>query len=347
MEKTETTTAVPVDRLAQLAIEIEAIRAYVRKHARGKGKAPRGRSKSTRRVLNEPQASVVMVRPMLIWQKWGGYEDPDSLWMEAPVPNGQVDWACLLGDTVCVTVECKNLGVNLRDVKAVTQACAYAFSVAAPYAVLTDGAVWGIYDVFKKALPVDKLIRKIDIMKCSVAEAAEFFALLSRDNFEKGIKRIAKEAAPARKSRSRRRGKRVSLKSPEHRRHLSAVETTLGVPLALVGNSRNTYVQPDGGRVRFSLSSSKRGPAMFNISVEHLDEGLIYLADATRGYGWLVPASKLREFLIGTEGQTAAGSKSSWTPRVIASGSGDVLRTSGAASNVFDLDAYRHHAVGR
>lgn len=80
-----------------------------------------------------------------------------------------------------MTIECKNLGLNLRDEKAVTQACCYAFAAGAPFAVLTDGLVWALYGTLMKGRPLDKLVRKIDLRKCSIGEAFEFFGFWTKN----------------------------------------------------------------------------------------------------------------------------------------------------------------------
>jgi predicted type IV restriction endonuclease len=128
MERTKTTSQANIDLVA-LNAEISSIRAYASHHIKARAKSA-GRSKGRReRHLNEPQVAMVMVQPILNLMGWGTRDDPDSLWRELALTNGQVDFACLVDNEVRVTIECKNLGVNLRE-EVVTQAGCYAFARA-------------------------------------------------------------------------------------------------------------------------------------------------------------------------------------------------------------------------
>jgi hypothetical protein len=341
MERKQNTSQANIDPVA-LAAEIGAIRAYASRHIKARAKNA-ARSKGRReRHLNEPQVAMVMVQPILNLMGWGTRDDPDSLWRELALPNGQADFACLVDSEVKVTIECKNLGVNLREEKVVTQAGCYAFAAGAPFAVLTDGLIWAVYSTFSKGRPLEKLVRKIDLMKCSIEDAVGFFGFWSKTRAVAGELRIAKPQTAARKARGRRaKSRRASLNSPKFRNHVSLVERSIGGPLHPVENARNTFETSAGKRIRFCLSSGKKGAAMFNIGREHLDGGMLFLAHDSCEYGWLVPVDMLSEYLLGASPVTDA-SRKAWTPRVSWSEEGDVLWTNRGTLKTFSLTAHRH-----
>lgn len=325
-----------------LAGEIGIVRAYAAGHLNGKSKSGARSRTKRRRQLNEPQVAMVMVQPILNAIGWGTRDDPDSLWREYVLPNGQADFACLVGDEVKVTVECKNLGTNLRDEKVVTQACTYAFGAGAPFAVLTDGLVWAIYATFMKGRPVDKLVRRIDLRKCSTEEAVSFFGFWSKARAMTGDLRISKPTSPSRKTRAKRKkAPRASLNAPAFRPYVALVERSIGGPLAPVENARNTFQAPDGRRVRFCLSSGRTDQAMFNIGLEHLESGLLFLAHEGCDRGWLVPVAEISEYLLGSATGVVSPRKT-WTPRVSWSEEGDILWTNKEAMATLSLTPHRH-----
>jgi hypothetical protein len=341
MERTKTTSQANIDPAA-LAAEIGAIRAYASRHIKARAKNAT-RSKGRReRHLNEPQVAMVMVQPILNLMGWGTRNDPDSLWRELALPNGQADFACLVDNEVKVTIECKNLGANLREEKVVTQAGCYAFAAGAPFAVLTDGLVWAVYSTFSKGRPLKKLVRKVDLMKCSIEDATEFFGFWSKAKAIAGEIRVSKPQSAGRKARGRKaKSRRTSLNSPGFRNHVALVERSIGGPLRPVENARNTFETSAGERIRFCLSSGKKGAAMFNIGREHLDGGMLFLAHDGCEHGWLVPADMLSEYLLGATPVDDTPRKT-WTPRVSWSDEGDLLWTNREALKTLSLTAHRH-----
>lgn len=342
MDSIRNSTSTPDIDPAALAAEIGAVRAYAAGHMNAKAKAA-GRSRPRRRrQLNEPQVAMVMVQPVLNLIGWGTRDDPDSLWREFVLPNGQADFACLVGNEVKVTVECKNLGVNLRDEKVVTQACTYAFGAGAPFAVLTDGLIWAIYATFMKGRPVDKLVRRIDLRKCTTDEATAFFGFWSKARATAGDLRISKPTPQSRKTRGKKkRARRASLNTPGFRKYVTLVERSIGGPLAPLDNARNTFLTPSGNRIRFCLSSGKNGQAMFNISMNHLESGMLFLAHEGCERGWLVPVTEISEYLLGST-TSEASQRRTWTPRVSWSDEGDVLWTNKGVMATLSLTPHRH-----
>lgn len=274
--------------------------AYTQRHSRG-GEQPRNGVPR----LNEPQAAHVMVEPLLKFMGWGLPDDPDSLWREYPMPNGgQVDYACRVGAAVKITVECKNLHVDLRDHKAVSQATTYGFVVDAPLSVLTDGIVWGLYSTKADGLPVDKLVRKIDLRRNTPEQIAAFFHLWDKPaassgrlNITKGdiSGRPPKQASTGR--RRKRKNTRVTINAPAFRNHIAIAEQAIGELLAPVANSRNTFRTQSGKVVRFFASAAKDNGGWFNFQADHLAADWLFLAVDGVAHGWLIPASAVSGYL--------------------------------------------------
>ncbi|WP_327210600.1 hypothetical protein [Rhizobium leguminosarum] len=315
-----------ISDLCRLREIIEGIRRYAASHRPAKsgkgGRRPRADDDENPR-LHEPQTKGVMIEPVLAWMGWGSADDPDSLWREFPVPNGQVDYVCRAGRRPCLTIEAKKPDLNLRDRKSVTQACGYALSVNAPYAILTDGLVWGVFDIYARKLPVDKLVRKIDLRTCSTEDALQFFRHLTKARALEGDLKVP--AAPtnasktSRKARKKAKARRVSLKSPAFRRHVNSIGGSFGGDLLPVESSRNTFMSTAGQKVRFCASGGDE--PMFNLGADNLDVGHVYLVQDGVSHGWMIPADLLRRYFA----EGGLGDRKSWTFKVASSEEGDVL----------------------
>jgi len=328
-------------KLEELDRLIRANLDYAAAHDR-RGMTVRPPGKRKTQTLNEPQASMVMVEPLLRWLGWGKGDRPDSLWREYVLPRGgRADYACRVGDRVFMTVECKLPGANLRDENTTWQACGYGFFASARFALLTDGLTWIVYRTNVEQDPRGKLVRKIDLRKSSSREAAAFFSFLSMARAERNFP--SRTAASSQRNRkvSRRTGKRrrASLSCPEFARHLQSVEKQMGERLLRSEAGRNAFTTASGKRVRFCLSSGKGDVAMFNIGVGHLDDQVIVLVDRAADRSWIVPADYLAGYLL----RDNPRGKSAWTPRVVCGPDGeDALWTNLSRLDALNLTVHRH-----
>jgi hypothetical protein len=283
------------EQLDGLWAEIETIRAYALNHLQPTS------GKSDPR-LNEPQTSRVMVEPILSRLGWGNSDDRDSLWREFELSSGRVDLACRLEGRTRVTVECKKFGTDLRAIKHATQACLYAYESVSPYAVLTDGAVWSIYDTFMEADTKEKLLVSINIRKCKKEEAWAFFRPLTIENARAGdikVRRLPKAVASKAKRKGKRRFRRAHISSPEFKPHIEAVTKELG-DLVLMDSSRNTFVNPHDAKkpvVRFCVAEGTKSDPIFSLPGGMLIGcERIYLARKGESHGWLVPTADIQKF---------------------------------------------------
>ncbi len=275
-----------------------------------------------------------MILPLLKLIGWDVRDD--SLWNEYVLSNGQVDLACLIEHRVVVAIECKNLGLQLRDETFVGQACCYGIVAGARYAILTDGLIWHIYGMHKAGFPKEKLVRKIDLRKCTIDDAIDFFGSWSKHRALSSDLRIPKAHTGKPKKRKCRR---ATLTSRTFSSNIAVVERSLGSPLRPIENARNTFETPSGERIRFCLSAGDR--PMFTIGKEHLDDGRLFLTHEGYEHGWLVPAEKLNAYFSHAAPPTEVASKKTWTPRVSSSADGDFLWTNRGAMKPLSLTPHR------
>ena len=102
---------------------------------------------------NEIRTRMVLVDPLLVALGWNT-TDPSMVLAEYDISGYRADYALLDGDgKPVVFIEAKRLGVNLTPNR--MQVINYANITGVPYAVLTDGNRWELYDVFDQK-PIDE-----------------------------------------------------------------------------------------------------------------------------------------------------------------------------------------------
>lgn len=106
---------------------------------------------------NEAQTRASLIDPILTALGWD-VADPALVRHEVKSSDGFADYTLLKGeDHPAAIVEAKALGA-LLDIKEVGQTTNYANHRGAPYAALTNGDRWILYDVFKEARLEDRLL---------------------------------------------------------------------------------------------------------------------------------------------------------------------------------------------
>lgn len=102
---------------------------------------------------NEMRTRMVLVDPLLVALDWNT-ADPSMVLAEYDISGYRADYALLDNDgKPVVFIEAKRLGVNLTPNR--MQVINYANITGVPYAVLTDGNRWELYDVFDQK-PIDE-----------------------------------------------------------------------------------------------------------------------------------------------------------------------------------------------
>ncbi len=103
-----------------------------------------------------------LIDPLLRGLGWDT-SDPAQVVVEYRSAAGSADYA-LFGQssTPTVIVEAKKLGTQL-DAKVLLQVTGYCQQAGIPYAAITDGQHWELYDVFKPAAMADSIVIKLDL----------------------------------------------------------------------------------------------------------------------------------------------------------------------------------------
>ena len=124
----------------------------------------RDRINSARSVggWNEAQTRASLIDPILTALGWD-VADPALVRHELKSSGGRADYTLLRHeDQLAVIMEAKPLG-DLLGTKEVGQTTNYANHVGAPYAGLTNGDRWVLYDVFKQAKIEDRLLLDVTV----------------------------------------------------------------------------------------------------------------------------------------------------------------------------------------
>lgn len=129
---------------------------------------------------SEIRTRTVLINPILNVLGWD-VTDPQVVKIEYNLrtfPNQQVDYALCNGDETVVFVESKKLSEPLH--RHAHQMLHYAVGDGIKYAVLTDGNLWEMYDVFKQLPLNDKKILDIDLSSSHTITSAFNFLRLWR-----------------------------------------------------------------------------------------------------------------------------------------------------------------------
>ena len=136
---------------------------------------------------SEKRTRPVLIDPILRVLGWD-VADPSIVKIEYNLrtfPNQQVDYALCYDSRVVVFVEAKKLYEPLKN--HAHQMVNYAVGDGIKYAVLTDGNLWEMYDVFKEIAWSEKKILSIDISSSDSVTGALNFLGLWRFNLQSSV----------------------------------------------------------------------------------------------------------------------------------------------------------------
>lgn len=115
-----------------------------------------------------------------------GYDKYKEVSSEHAIRGTYVDRVVTVEDKKRFLIEAKAIGVELKD-NHVKQAVDYAANEGVPWVVLSNGAIWRLYNV-KFGKPIDKtLVFEIDILTCDCKsdDTIGCFASLSTEGYSK------------------------------------------------------------------------------------------------------------------------------------------------------------------
>ena len=116
-----------------------------------------------------------------------GYDKFQEITRQYAIRGTFVDLAVKVDETVRFLIEVKAIGFDLKDIH-VKQAIDYAANEGIEWVILTNGAVWRVYNVHF-GQPIEKiLVCEVDLIALSPKsdEILECFGNLSREGFSKG-----------------------------------------------------------------------------------------------------------------------------------------------------------------
>lgn len=118
-----------------------------------------------------------------------GYDKYTEITSEFAIKKTFCDLALKIDDRLCLLIECKAIGLSLKD-DYVKQATDYAANAGIDWVVLTNGAIWRVYKItFSK--PIDKeLVYEFDFTELSTKKQSdiEMIYYLSRESLSKSSK---------------------------------------------------------------------------------------------------------------------------------------------------------------
>ena len=133
------------------------------------------------RGWNEAQTRASLIDPILTALGWDT-TDPLSVRHEFTAQGGRADYALLKSEKeLAAIVEAKTLG-NPLDTPELGQTVNYANMLGAPYAVLTDGNRWLLYDIFRQAPIEDRRLFDICLFDQKAHSSALELLALWRPN---------------------------------------------------------------------------------------------------------------------------------------------------------------------
>ena len=133
---------------------------------------------------NETRTRMALIDTLLQALGWN-VSDPGVVTPEYRVAGGLADYALLRPDGRPVaTVEAKKLGERMASHS--MQMLNYANAAGIPYAGLTDGNHWELYDVFRRAPLEERRILEVSIADAPAHESALKLLLLWRPNLASG-----------------------------------------------------------------------------------------------------------------------------------------------------------------
>lgn len=118
-----------------------------------------------------------------------GYDKYTEVTSEFAIKKTFCDLALKVDDRLCLLIECKAIGLGLKD-DYIKQATDYAANAGVDWVVLTNGVLWKVYKI-TFAKPIDKeLVYEFDFTELSVKKQTdvEMIFYLSRESLSKSSK---------------------------------------------------------------------------------------------------------------------------------------------------------------
>ena len=133
---------------------------------------------------NEQAVRDQIVNPLLKSLGWD-IENPDEIQPNVSTDEGIPDYCLFRSGKPILFIEAKKLSIDIEDKPAVKQLAKYCFGEGMKYGVLTNGAVWILFNAFQEGTTMaDRILWKVDIEGDELTSSIKRLNIISKDNIE-------------------------------------------------------------------------------------------------------------------------------------------------------------------
>jgi hypothetical protein len=133
---------------------------------------------------NEQAVRDQIVNPLLKNLGWDT-ENPDEVQPNVSTEEGIPDYSLFKDGKPVLFIEAKKLSVDIEDKQVVKQLAKYCFGEGMKYGVLTNGAVWILFNAFQEGTTMaDRVLWKVDIEGDELTSSIKRLNIISKGNVE-------------------------------------------------------------------------------------------------------------------------------------------------------------------
>ncbi|MCY4475232.1 MAG: type I restriction endonuclease [Chloroflexi bacterium] len=131
---------------------------------------------------NESPTRQLLIDPLLDALGWD-FEDSRRVALEFPIGQLRSDYVLIVDGRPKIVVEAKRFGTRLSG-EPTKQVLRYANKASIRYALITDGAVWRMFDVFESRGPALHVVMDLDLIATDATDAAHILERMTYETIE-------------------------------------------------------------------------------------------------------------------------------------------------------------------
>ena len=131
---------------------------------------------------NESPTRQLLIDPLLDALGWD-FEDSRRVVLEFPIGRLRTDYALIVDGRPKIAVEAKRFGTRLSGAPT-KQVLRYADKASIRYALVTDGAVWRMFDAFESEDSALQIVMDLDLIAADATEAARLLERMTYETIE-------------------------------------------------------------------------------------------------------------------------------------------------------------------
>ena len=131
---------------------------------------------------NESPTRQLLIDPLLDALGWD-FEDSSRVILEFPIGRLRVDYVLIVDGRPKIAVEAKRFGTAIGG-EPIEQVLRYADKASIRYALVTDGAVWRMFDVFESESSALKVVMDVDLIANDANEVARHVERMAYETIE-------------------------------------------------------------------------------------------------------------------------------------------------------------------